>query len=105
MTVEARLAFVFFFFLVWCLMGLLPWALASVLVRGRGALLALPVALAAASAAGVLVPVAGLDDATGFFISLITAFTGGSLGSAAGIAFARRLASSLRGRPTLNSKP
>ncbi len=91
MTVEARLAFILFFFVIWCLLGLIPWALAAVLVRGRGALPALPLALAAAAAAGVAVPLAGLRDATGLLVSLPIAVIAGALGSAAGIRLARRM--------------
>ena len=89
-----RLAFVLFFFLCWCVLGLLAWAIAAVASRGRGALLALPVALAAASAAGVLVPMFGQRDVTGFVISLGTATLGGAVGAIAGLAFHRRLRAS-----------
>lgn len=91
MTPEARLVFVLFFFAVWCFLGLFPWAVAAVMARGRGALPALPLALGAASAAGVAVPLAGLDDAPGFFLSLATALLGGAIASAAGIRLARKL--------------
>lgn len=91
MTPEARLAFVLFFFAVWCFLGLIAWAVAAVVARGRAALPALPLALAGAAAAGVAVPLAGLDDATGFFLSLATAFVGGAVVSVAGIVAARRL--------------
>ncbi len=91
MTTEARLAFLLFFFAVWCFLGLMAWAAAAVIARGRGALAALPLALAAASAAGVAVPLAGQRDAAGFVLSLVTAAVGGAAGSVTGIALARRL--------------
>ena len=91
MTPEARLAFVLFFFAVWCFLGLIAWAVAAVVARGRGALPALPLAFAAASAAGVAVPLAGLDNAAGFFLSLATAFIAGAIGSAVGIRRAQKL--------------
>lgn len=91
-TLEARVAFILFFFLVWCLLGLIPWAVAAVMSRGRGALFALPLALAAAAAAGVFIPLVGLRDATGFFLSLPAALVAGALGAFAGIRLARRLA-------------
>lgn len=91
MTLEARLAFIAFFLLCWCVLSLVPWALAAVWVRGRGALLALPLALATACAAGVAVPLLGQRDANGYFLSLATALAGGAIGAAAGIAFSRRL--------------
>lgn len=94
MTTEARVAFLLFFFALWCFLGLFPWAAAAVLTRGRGALLALPLAMAGAAAGGVLIPALGLRDATGFFISLPAALTGSAIASAAGIALARRIVGS-----------
>ncbi len=91
MTPEARIGFVLLFFTIWCFLGLLGWAAVAVLRRGRGALLALPLALTGAAAAGVLVPVLGAQDAVGFFFSLITATVGGILGAAAGVIFSQRL--------------
>ena len=91
MTPEARLAFVLFFFAVWCFLGLIAWAIAAVVARGRGALPALPLALGAAAAAGVAVPLAGLEDAAGFFLSLATALLAGAVASIFGIRLARKL--------------
>jgi hypothetical protein len=91
MTTEARLAFVLFFFAVWCLLGLITWAIAAVVARGRGALPALPLALAASSAFGVAVPLLGARDFAGFLLSLLTAAIGGMFGSAGGIALAWRV--------------
>lgn len=88
---EARLAFILFFFLCWCVVGLLPWVVSAIVVRGRGALLGLPLALASACAAGVLVPALGQRDFAGFLISLLAALLGGVAGSVGGIAFYRRL--------------
>jgi hypothetical protein len=90
-TFEARLAFILFFFFVWCVLGLIPWAIAAVIVRGRGALLALPLALAAACVLGVLVPLAGLKDGTGFLLSLAAALLGATAGAWGGILLSRRL--------------
>ncbi len=104
MTTEARLAFLLFFFAVWCFVGLMTWVAAAVTVRGRGALLALPLALAAACATGVAVPLAGQRDAAGFVLSLATAVAGGAAGSIAGIALARRLERARR-RPEQEVSP
>ncbi len=90
-TEEARLAFILLFFLIWCVLGVIPWAVAAVWTRGRGALLALPLALAGAAAAGVFLPLVGWRDTTGFFLSLPAALAGSALASAAGIAASRRL--------------
>jgi uncharacterized membrane protein YeaQ/YmgE (transglycosylase-associated protein family) len=97
MTIEARLAFIAFFLICWSLLGLIPWALAAVWRRGRGAILALPLALAGACAGGVLVPFLGRRDLTGFLISLLTALIGSGAASAAGIAFSRWISGA---RPT-----
>jgi hypothetical protein len=91
MTTEARIGFVLFFLAVWCFIGLISWAVAAVIARGRGALPALPLALAAASAAGILVPLLGARDFAGFLMSLLSAAIGGALGAAGGIALARRI--------------
>ena len=91
MTFEARLAFLIFFFLCWTIVALFPWIAAALYVRGRGAAIALPLAVVAAWAAGVFVPLVGMRDVTGFFVSLVAAFLGACVGSIAGIAFARRL--------------
>jgi hypothetical protein len=89
MTLEARIAFVVFFFAVWLFFGLLAWAVVAVLRRGRGALPALPLALAAAGAAGVLVPVLGWRDGWGFLFSVVTA-TAASLVASVAVALAAR---------------
>jgi hypothetical protein len=91
MTTEARTAFVLFFFAVWCCVGLVPWAIAAVVARGRGALAALPIALAAACAAGAAIPVTGLDNFRGFLLSLVVAFVAAAVGSVAGIRIFQRL--------------
>jgi uncharacterized membrane protein YeaQ/YmgE (transglycosylase-associated protein family) len=91
MTLEARIAFIVLFFATWCFLGLLGWAAVAVLRRGRGAVLALPLALAGACAAGVLVPAFGARDVTGFFVSLLTATAGGIVCSLAGIRLADRM--------------
>ncbi len=90
-TFEARLAFVLFFFFIWCQIGLVPWTLFAVYNRGHGALLALPLALAAACAFGVAVPLVGWRDLTGFFASMAMALIGGTLGSVAGASLSNRI--------------
>jgi hypothetical protein len=91
MTFEARLASVLFFLLVWCLVGLLPWAAAAVLSRGRGAALALPLCLAAACASGIAVPALGARDSSGFVLSIFAAFFGSALAALAGTVMGKRL--------------
>ena len=91
MTFEARVAFVIFFFAVWLFLGLIAWATVAVIKRGRGALPALPLALAGAALAGVIVPLLGMQNGAGFALSLCTATVGGFAGAYAGLAFAARL--------------
>lgn len=91
MTLEVRIAFLLFFFALWCLLGFLPWTVAALLRRGRDVLLALPLALTGGAAAGVLVPLLGLRDALGFLVSLPAALGGGAIATAAGVALALRL--------------
>ena len=103
MTVEARLAFLILFFLICCSLGLIAWSIAAVRVRGRGALLAFPLALGGAAAFGIFVPLVGLRDALGFFLSLPAAFIGGALGSWGGIALSRRIDATKATAPTTAS--
>ena len=91
MTFEARLIIVLLFFALWGFLGFLPWSFAAVIRRGRHVLPALPLAIAAAGLAGVLVPLLGARDLGGFLVSIGAAFAGGVLGTAAGIALAVRL--------------
>ncbi|MDO8611594.1 MAG: hypothetical protein Q7R32_02080 [Dehalococcoidia bacterium] len=91
MTFEARLIIVLLYFALWGFLGLLPWTFAAVARRGREVLPALPIAVAAAWLAGVLVPIVGERDATGFLVSTATAFAAGVAGTAAGVALSVRL--------------
>jgi hypothetical protein len=63
---------------LWGALGLLPWAAALIAGRGRGALVALPLALAAGVAGGALTPALGGKDAFGFGISLLAAVAAGA---------------------------
>ena len=92
MTFEARLIIVLLYFALWGVLGLLPWAFAAAARRGRDVLPALPIAVAAAWLAGVLVPLIGGRDETGFLVSIGTAFAGGVAGTAAGVALSVHLA-------------
>jgi hypothetical protein len=62
-------------------------------------LFALPLAIGVAWAAGIVVPLAGWKDMTGFVVSLFAAVLGSAAGSAAGIALWRRIEAS---RPVKN---
>ncbi len=64
--------------ILWGFFGLLPWAVALFAGRGRGALLALPLAFLAGIGAGALVPAIGAKGGLGFGISLLAATIGGA---------------------------
>ncbi|MEX1253309.1 MAG: hypothetical protein WEE64_03100 [Dehalococcoidia bacterium] len=64
---------------LWGALGLVPWCVALFAGRGRGALVAMPLAFAAGIAAGALVPALGAKDATGFAVSLGAAMAGGAV--------------------------
>jgi hypothetical protein len=91
MTFEARLIIVLLLFAMWGFLGLLPWSLLAALRRGRNALPALPIAIGAACLAGVLVPLVGARDETGFLVSIVAAFAGGVIGTVSGIEVAKRV--------------
>jgi hypothetical protein len=89
-TVEARLAFILLFLVLWSVMALLPWAAVAVISRGRGAAISLPLCLAAGCAFGVAVPVLGARDAAGFLVSLLVAFTASAVCAGIVMVVARR---------------
>ncbi len=67
---------------LWGAFSLVPWCAALVVGRGRGALVALPLAFAAGVAGGVLVPALGGSGGLAFGISLLTATAAGAAVSA-----------------------
>ena len=64
---------------LWAALGLVPWSVALIAARGRGALIALPFAFAAGIGGGGLVPALVVDDGLGFSISLLTALAAGAV--------------------------
>jgi hypothetical protein len=76
---------------IWGLCGLVPWALALIAARGRGALVALPLAFVAGVAGGLLVAPFG-DGWPAYFVSLLTAIAAGAVVSVAVAAARRRTA-------------
>jgi hypothetical protein len=64
---------------LWGACGLVSWCAALIAARGRGALLAMPVAFAAGAGAGALTPALGGKDALGFGISLLAAMAAGAV--------------------------
>ena len=77
MPIDLDIIFLALLFIVWAVLGFIPWLAIAVLRRGRGVLIALPLAVAGGAGGGVLVPAAGAKDETGLFLSLGTALVGG----------------------------
>ena len=63
---------------LWGACGLLPWCVALIAGRGRGALVALPMAALAGMAGGLLVATLAKDGA-GFAVSVLVAIAAGTL--------------------------
>jgi len=77
MPIDLDIIFLALLFIMWAILGFIPWLVVAVLRRGRGVLIALPLAIAGGAGGGVLVPAAGAKDETGLFLSLGTALVGG----------------------------
>jgi hypothetical protein len=77
MAVDLDIIFLALLFIMWAILGFIPWLVLAVLRRGRGVLIALPLAVAGGAGGGVLVPAAGARDETGLLVSLLTALVGG----------------------------
>lgn len=77
MPIDLDIIFLALLFTMWAILGFIPWLALAVLRRGRGVLIALPLAVAGGAGGGVLVPAAGAKDETGLFLSLGTALVGG----------------------------
>lgn len=91
MTYEARIGFVLVFLLIWATIGVIPWALAAIRTKGRGALYLLPVVILSAILGGIIVPLAGARGITGFWISLFTALGAALVAAATGNALLLRI--------------
>jgi hypothetical protein len=70
--------FISLFVLGWLLCGYLPWLALSIATRGHAGLGFLPLCLFAGVVAGLAVPVLGLDDANGLWLSFLVAFVAAS---------------------------
>lgn len=65
--------FVALFVAAWMTLGLLPWTAASVFTRGNAGVPMLPVCIAAAVLAGLMVPFLGMTGAGGIWVSMLAA--------------------------------
>ena len=67
------LIFISLFVAGWLACAYLPWLVLSVATRGNAGLRYLPLCLLAGVTAGLAVPLLGLDDATGLWLSFLLA--------------------------------
>lgn len=77
---------------IWAILGLIPWLVLAVRRRGRGVLIALPLAVAGGIGGGVLVPAVGLRDVIALILSVGAALVGGLALSLVGLRLSRILA-------------
>lgn len=67
---------------LWGALGLVPWSVALIVGRGRGALVALPLAFFAGIGVAALIPALGGKGGLGLLLSLIAAMAAGAVVSA-----------------------
>ena len=79
--------------IVWTGLGATAWLAVAIVHRGRGVLVALPLAMAGGIGAGVLAPAAGADNEAGLVLSLVAAVLGGFALSLVGIRIQARMKS------------
>jgi hypothetical protein len=89
MPVDLDIIFLALLVSIWAILGFLPWLALAVRRRGRGVLIALPLAIAGGIGGGVFVPAGGARDETGLFLSLGTALVGGLALSLVGLRLSR----------------
>ena len=77
MPIDLDIIFLALLFIMWAVLGFLPWLALALIRRGRRVLIALPLAIVGGAGGGVLVPAAGARDETGLVLSLGTAIVGG----------------------------
>lgn len=74
---------------LWAALGSVCWLMGAVARRGRGTLLALPLAGLGGLAAGLLVPALSRHDGVGLLVSLVAAVVGGLVLTAASLRLSR----------------
>ena len=70
---------------LWTVLGSVCWLVGAVARRGRGVLVALPLAALGGLAGGLLVPALGRRDGEGLVASLLAALVGGLVLTVAGL--------------------
>jgi hypothetical protein len=92
MPIDLDVIFLALLLTMWAILGFIPWLVLAVRRRGRGVLIALPLAVAGGIGGGVLVPAAGLRDVVALILSVGAALLGGLILSLLGLRLSRILA-------------
>jgi uncharacterized membrane protein len=91
--------FLTIFFGGWAICGFVPWLALSVVTRGNAGLANLPLCVFAAVVAGPAVPLLGLDNAAGIWVSFLAALLAPSA-----LLAARRFSSAARASVPVGSQ-
>ena len=89
MPIDLDIIFLALLLSIWAILGLVPWLVLAVRRRGRGVLIALPLAVAGGIGGGVLVPAAGVRDVMALLLSVGASLLGGLALSLLGLRLAR----------------
>jgi len=92
MSIDLDVIFLALLVGIWAILGLMPWLVLAVRRRGRGVLIALPLAIAGGIGGGVLVPAVGLRDVPALILSVGAALLGGLALSLVGLRLSRIVA-------------
>jgi hypothetical protein len=92
MPIDLNIIFLALLLSIWAILGLIPWLVLAVRRRGRGVLIALPLAIAGGIGGGVLVPAVGLRDVPALILSVGASLLGGLALSLLGLRLSRILA-------------
>jgi len=93
MPIDLDVIFLALLVSIWAILGLIPWLVLAVRRRGRGVLIALPLAIAGGIGGGVLVPAVGLRDVMALVLSVGASLLGGLALSLVGIRIHSRMRS------------
>jgi hypothetical protein len=89
MPIDLDIIFLALLLSIWAILGLIPWLVLAVRRRGRGVLIALPLAIAGGIGGGVLVPAVGLRDVMALILSVGASLLGGLALSLVGLRLSR----------------
>jgi hypothetical protein len=89
MPIDLDIIFLALLLSIWAILGLIPWLVLAVRRRGRGVLIALPLAIAGGIGGGVLVPAVGLRDVPALILSVGASLLGGLALSLLGLRLSR----------------